>query len=85
MQVLWPRSFWLIVNRRAYPAWQVTSNGAPVPVTERADGLMAIPLPAGPNNVEIHYHHTPAEMLGVVLSLMGILLAILMRRIEHFS
>ncbi|NUQ30274.1 MAG: hypothetical protein HOQ35_17390 [Acidobacteriaceae bacterium] len=82
MQVLWPRSFWLIVNRRAYPAWQVTSNGAPVPITERADGLMAIPLPAGPNEVEIHYRHTPAEMLGVVLFLMGILLAILMHRIE---
>ncbi|WP_263416817.1 glycosyltransferase family protein [Terriglobus albidus] len=82
MQVLWPRSFWLIVNRRAYPAWQVTNNGAPVPITERADGLMAIPLPAGPNDVEIHYHHTPAELLGLVLFFMGILTAILVHRIE---
>ncbi len=72
---LWPRSQWLIVNRRAWPAWEASADGSPLPITQRADGLMAIPVPAGPNTVELSLHRTWDQYLGAALTLLGLVLA----------
>lgn len=82
IHALWARSQWLIVNRRAYPAWEVTLNGTPTPITERADGLMAVPVPAGPTTVEIRYHRTWDQYLGAALTLMALVAAAIGWRIR---
>jgi hypothetical protein len=55
----------LILNLRDYPAWHITRNGSPV-ITRlsRPDGLIAIPLPAGPAKIEIRYTLMDDQKLG---------------------
>ncbi len=49
-----PKAEVLVVNLRAYPAWRVRVNGVLVrPLGDRADGLLAVAVPAGRDRVEI--------------------------------
>ena len=62
----------LILNLRNYPNWRVTRNGAIVKARlQRADGLMAIPLPAGPSNLVITYIDAPDQILGDALTVLA--------------
>ena len=62
----------LILNLRNYPNWRVTRNGAIVTARlQRADGLMAIPLPAGPSNLVITYIDAPDQILGDALTVLA--------------
>ena len=65
----------LILNLRDYPSWRVTLNGTPVPsLGQRDDGLIAIPIPAGPSTVAIAYTQTLDRTLGDALTLASLVL-----------
>jgi hypothetical protein len=65
----------LILNLRAYPAWRVRVNGVLVSARgERADGLMAVPVPAGRDVIEIAYGRTEDETAGLGISGVSVLL-----------
>jgi uncharacterized membrane protein len=69
----------LILNLRDYPAWSITRNHALVTTRlHRKDGLIAIPLPAGPAHLEIHYATLPDQRLGYLLTALSILTLILL-------
>jgi len=72
----------LILNLRDYPAWSITRNHSFVTTRlHRKDGLIAIPLPAGPAHLEIHYATLPDQRLGYLLTVLSILvLAVLLLR-----
>jgi hypothetical protein len=70
-----PAAEMLILNLRAYPAWRVRVNGVVVPARgERADGLIAVPVPAGRDVIEIAYGRTEDETVGMGISGMSVLL-----------
>jgi hypothetical protein len=59
----------LILNLRDYPAWHITSNGSPIATRlHRPDGLIAIPLPAGPAHIEITYTELLDQRIGYLLT-----------------
>jgi len=59
----------LIFNLRDYPAWRVTLNHAVLTTRlPRKDGLIAIPIPAGPAHIQITYITLPDQQLGYTLT-----------------
>ncbi len=65
----------LILRLREYPAWSVHVNGAAASNrTVRPDGLMAIPVPAGPDTVSVDWTTTPDVRVGRWISLLAALL-----------
>jgi hypothetical protein len=72
----------LILNLRDYPAWHITRNGTPItPHAERDDGLIVLPLPAGPSTIDITYTHTADHTLGDIITAISLgLLFITLRR-----
>ena len=68
----------LVLNLRNYPAWRVTLNQTPITARiERNDGLIAFPLPAGLNHVDLTYTHTPDQTIGDILTLLSLVLLFL--------
>ena len=63
----------LILNLRSYPLWKITDNGSPVSTLPRPDGLIAIPIPAGPSIIDITPNHRPDEILGLIISALALL------------
>lgn len=64
----------LILNLRDYPAWRITRNGAEFPVhLHRDDGLVAVPLPAGASTIDVRWHRSWDQTLGVATSLCAFL------------
>jgi len=67
----------LILHLRDYPNWQVTYASSSSLNTEhpqhitRDDGLLAIPILAGDDNVDIIWHRTWDEELGLTLSVLA--------------
>ncbi len=60
--------YW-ILRVRTYPAWQVRVNGHPVgAMPRREDGLMAVPVPAGPVLLTVDWTTTPDVVAGRWLS-----------------
>jgi len=43
------------VRRNWFPRWRATVNGEPAPITQTADGYMAVPVPPGVVTVELRY------------------------------
>ena len=73
----------LILNLRDYPAWRITLNRTPITNhIQRDDGLIAIPVPAGPSTIDIHYAQTLDQTIGDAISLasLALLLYLLLRR-----
>ena len=67
----------LVLNLRAYPAWRVRVNGVLVrPQGDRADGLIAVSVPAGRDRVEIAYGRTEDEAVGMGISGMSVLVLV---------
>jgi hypothetical protein len=66
----------------AFPAWQVTIDGAVVPTaSDPATGLIAVDLPAGPHRVVATWKRLGVERLGLVITGLAVLaLAILSLR-----
>jgi hypothetical protein len=72
-----PRAAALILNLREYPAWRIIRNGvavAPGEYQDRPDGLLAIPIPAGPSTLDIRYAHTLDQTLGDAISFIALAL-----------
>ena len=56
--------YW-ILRVRTFPAWQVRVNGHPVgAMPHREDGLMAVPIPAGPVLLTVDWTTTPDVVAG---------------------
>jgi hypothetical protein len=71
----------LILNLRDYPAWRITDNGSLITTRDlRDDGLIAIPIPAGPSTIAITYDHTADQTLGNTISLLALAALLLARR-----
>jgi hypothetical protein len=72
----------LILNLRDYPAWRVTLNGAPAAAhLPRADGLIAVPIPAGAFTVDVRYASGRDETLGDWTTLIALpIFAVTLRR-----
>jgi hypothetical protein len=73
----------LVLNLRNYPAWSVTLNNASAPLTDRADGLVAIPLPVGPAHIRVNWHNGPDRILGNSISIAALALATLLVFRKH--
>ncbi|WP_158943027.1 6-pyruvoyl-tetrahydropterin synthase-related protein [Granulicella sp. S190] len=75
----------LILNLRDYPSWHITLNGSPITTRDqrdqRDDGLIVLPVPAGPSTIAITYAHTLDQTLGDAISLLALAaLLFLLRR-----
>jgi hypothetical protein len=69
-----PHAGFLVLKLRTYPAWLVKVNGvATVPSPPRADGLMAVPVPAGPFVLTADWTTTTDVLVGRWLSALNVL------------
>jgi uncharacterized membrane protein len=63
----------LILNLRDYPIWKITDNEADITPLHRPDGLIAIPIPAGPSVIDITPTRRPDEILGGIITVIALL------------
>ena len=76
-----PSAEFLILNLRDYPAWRITLNGLSAPDREeRDDGLIALPIPAGVSNIDIHYGRMADEIGGDIISLLAVVTLLMIKR-----
>ncbi|MGO9336034.1 MAG: hypothetical protein ACLPY1_00860 [Terracidiphilus sp.] len=79
-----PRSGFLILRLRRYPAWRVTVNGhAATGLPVRMDGLIAIPVGQGPVDVQADWTTTADVIAGRCVSMVGLLLLVCLGLLEH--
>jgi hypothetical protein len=76
---------YLVLRLTSYPAWQVTVNGRVVTeLPKRDDGLLAVPVLAGPVILSVDWSTTPDVVAGRWLSVVSLLaitgLVLLQRR-----
>lgn len=65
----------VILRMRRYPAWQIRLNSQPVThLPDRADGLLAVPVAAGPMRLTVDWTTTADLWLGRIASLVSVLL-----------
>jgi hypothetical protein len=64
---------YLILRRRAYPAWQVKVNGKPAPVIQREDGLIAVQMQQGRVQLDVDWTTTPDVLAGRWLTALSVL------------
>jgi hypothetical protein len=71
----------LILNLRDYPAWHITLNGTPITTRiHRDDGLIALPIAAGPSTISITYAQTLDETIGDSITAFSLILLLLTLR-----
>ena len=64
----------LIFNRRDYPTWTVICNHVPIAThLPRQDGLIAVPIPAGPSSIIIIPTQTGDQTLGNLITGIAVL------------
>jgi len=82
LSVTLPHADVLIFNIRDYPNWQVFRNGSLITEhLQRDDGLLAVELPSGPSDIDVHWRRSWDELTGDAISLAALLiLAIALRR-----
>lgn len=67
----------IVLRLRRYPAWAITVNGQPTETpAAREDGLIAVPVHAGPSTIEIRWTTTPDVVWGRWVSFAALLLLI---------
>jgi hypothetical protein len=65
----------LVLKLHRYPAWKLRVNGhAPSALPRRNDGLLAVPVPAGPVELTADWTATPDVLLGRWVSTLSVLL-----------
>jgi hypothetical protein len=70
-----PRPGYLVLRLRSYPAWRVLFNGQPAAnLPQRADGLIAVPVPQGPVDLTVDWTTTPDVLAGRWLSGLALIL-----------
>jgi hypothetical protein len=71
----------LILNLRDYPTWRITLNQTLIATRQqRDDGLIAIPIPAGPSTVSIAYAQAIDQTIGTILTALSLALLFLTLR-----
>ena len=75
----------LVLNLRDYPTWQVERNGVSLPFTSldrlhRADGLLTLDLPAGPQHLRLTQRTPRPELAADALSGLALLLTLALSR-----
>ncbi len=67
---------YLVLRLRRYPAWRITVNDRPVaaPLPTRADGLLAIPVPAGNPTLRVRWSVTTDVLWARGLTTLSILM-----------
>ncbi len=71
----------LVLNLRNFPDWRISRNGqTDSDRLRRDDGLMAIPLPAGPSHIDVAWHRGWDNYAGDALSLAALVTLIFLRR-----
>jgi hypothetical protein len=74
MQAAVAKSGWLILRLLSYPAWSIKVNGAaPATLPSRADGLIAVPVTAGADELTVDWTTPPDVTLSRTVSALGIL------------
>ncbi len=69
-----PQPVELVLRLMNYPAWRVTVNGAASqPQSEQPTGRMAVSLPAGHSEIEVHFARTIDRWIGDLLSLAALI------------
>jgi hypothetical protein len=64
----------MILRLRSFPAWQVKVNSQIVnSLPRRSDGLIAVPVPAGPVDLTVEWTTTPDVVIARWLSLLSLL------------
>lgn len=63
--------------------WSASVNGEKVEIQRGANALSLIPVSAGINEIELHYH-VPGIKMGIVLSVIGVLLFVGMCQTEKY-
>lgn len=66
----------LLLRTYAYPAWDLSVNQIPTPITTAADGRIKLELKPGTYLVDLEYRWTNAFKVGIILSL-GSLVALI--------
>jgi hypothetical protein len=66
----------VVLRLSRYPAWQVTINGQPASaqLPQREDGLLAVPVAAGNDTVDVRWGTTPDVYWGRAVSLISLLM-----------
>lgn len=70
----------LILDRRNFPLWRINVNGVPATSCARNDGLIAIPLPAGHDVIELTQHPTADQAIGLTLTGIALIATLTLRR-----
>jgi hypothetical protein len=71
----------IILNLRDYPTWRITLNGTPITNhIPRRDGLIALPIPAGPSTIDITFIQPTDQNLGTILTAISLVLLLLTLR-----
>ena len=66
---------YLILRLRSCPAWKITLNGRVMnSLSEREDGLIVVPVPQGPVNLDVDWTRNSATIVGRCLSGLALLL-----------
>jgi hypothetical protein len=74
----------MILRLRSYPAWAIHINGrSPVRLPQRADGLIVVPVSAGPINLEADWTTTPDVVFGRSITVFALLFMGMFWRLER--
>jgi hypothetical protein len=64
----------IILNLRDYPVWHITLNGTPVTThIQRDDGLITLPISAGPSTIDINYARMPDQTVGDLITAIALI------------
>jgi hypothetical protein len=75
LSALVPRAGFLILRLRRYPAWRIAVNGRLIAsLSQRDDGLIAVPIPQGKVDLAVDWTTTPDVIAGRWLSALAVLL-----------
>jgi hypothetical protein len=82
-----PQPATLVLNLRDYPNWDVTGSGPDTmsiehyPAPARDDGLITMQLPRGKRDIDITWHRTPDQTLGLAISALALIFLALLRKL----
>jgi hypothetical protein len=89
INIVAPRSGWLVLRLLAFPAWKISINGVDKgnvrasQVHTRDDGLIELRVEKGPMNISADWRTTPDVILGRAVSALSILFAIVLGWFER--
>jgi len=74
----------IVLRLRRYPAWLITVNGQRTETpAAREDGLIAVPVHAGPSTIEVRWTTTPDAIWGRRVSFAALLLLVMLWFVER--